>query len=91
MVKALRFEKESRSFYARLMYKVRDKNNPHRFEEKEEEMKVEEEWIRAEYEDVDIQHVINMNQSNMWVDVPRDVEVRIAKEKGGTCPLRPER
>ena len=81
MVKALRFEKESRSFYARLMYKVRDKNNPDRFEEKEEEMKVEEEWIRAEYEDVDIQHVINMNQSNMWVDVPRDVEVRIAKKK----------
>ena len=81
MVKALRFEKESRCFYARLMYKQRVKNDPDRFEEKEEEMKVEEEWVRAEYEDVDIQHVINMNQSNMWVDVPRDVEVRIAKKK----------
>ena len=81
MVKALRFEKESRCFYARLMYKQRVKNDPDRFEEKEEEMKVEEEWVRAKYEDVDIQHVINMNQSNMWVDVPRDVEVRIAKKK----------
>ncbi len=82
MVKALQFEKESRCFYARLMYKQqRDKNDPDCFEEKEEEMNVEEEWVRAEYEDVDIQHVINMNQSNMWVDVPRDDEVRIAKKK----------
>ena len=41
MVKALRFEKESCCFNARLMYKQRDKNDPDRFEEKEEEMKVE--------------------------------------------------
>jgi hypothetical protein len=53
-------------------------------------MKVEEEWVRAEYKDVDIQHVINTNQSNMWVDVPRDVEVRIAKKKVGRVRYVPK-
>ena len=81
MVRALRFAKENNSFYARLVYTERDKNDPETLVEKEEEMRVEEEWVRAEYEEDDIQHVINMNQSNKWVDVPKDVEVRIAKTK----------
>ncbi|KAI2490748.1 hypothetical protein MHU86_23817 [Fragilaria crotonensis] len=47
----------------------------------EEELKVDEEWVRSEYADVDIQHIINMHQTDKWTDVPRDVEVRIAKHK----------
>ena len=44
-------------------------------------MKVEEEWVRSEYADVDIQHIINMHQTNQWTDVPCNVKVRIAKQK----------
>ena len=44
----------------------------------EEELKVEEEWVRSEYAEVDIQYIINMHQTNKWTDVLRDVEVRIA-------------
>ncbi len=41
----------------------------------EEELKVEEQWVQHEYNDKGIQHVINMNQTNNWVDIPNDVEV----------------
>ncbi len=44
-------------------------------------MKVEEEWVRSEYADVDIQHIINMHQTNQWTDVPCNAEVRISKHK----------
>ena len=47
----------------------------------EEEIKVEEEWVQNEYDNKVVQHVINMNQSNNWVDVLKDVEIRIAKKK----------
>ena len=47
----------------------------------EEEIKVEEEWVQNEYDNKVVQHVINMNQTNNWVDVPKDVEIRIAKKK----------
>jgi hypothetical protein len=41
----------------------------------EEVIKVEEEWVQNEYNNEVVQHVINMNQSNNWVDVPNDVEI----------------
>jgi hypothetical protein len=48
----------------------------------EEEIKVEEEWVRNEYKDFKVvQHVINMNQTNNWVDVRKDLEIRIAKKE----------
>ena len=47
----------------------------------EEELKVEEEWVWSEYGELDIQHVIYMLQTNHWTDVPRDVEVQIAKHR----------
>ena len=37
--------------------------------------------MRNEYDNEVVQHVINMNQSNNWVDVLKDVEIRIAKKK----------
>jgi hypothetical protein len=90
MVRGLRYAKENNSFYARLVYREIDKKNPAKlvdgrkeinYVNAEEEIKVEEEWVRNEYNDEVVQHVINMNQSNNWVDVPKDVEVRIAKKK----------
>ena len=81
MVKGLRFEKANNSFYARLMYQEPDESDPKKMIVAEEELKVEEEWVRSEYAEVDIQHIINMHQTNKWTDVPRDVEVRIAKHK----------
>ncbi len=79
MVKGLRFEKANNSFYARSMYQEPDESDPKKMIVGEEELKVEEEWVRSEYAEVDIQHIINMHQTNKWTDVPRDVGVRIAK------------
>ena len=76
MVKGLRFVKANNSFYARLVYKEPDSDVI-----AEEELKVEEEWIRSEFAEIDIQHIINIHQSDHWTEVPRDVEVRIAKHK----------
>jgi hypothetical protein len=47
----------------------------------EEEIKVEEEWVRNEYDNEVVQHIINMNQTNNWVDVPKDGKIRFAKKK----------
>ncbi len=41
----------------------------------EKEIKVEEEWVQNEYNNKVVQHVINMNQTNNWVDVPKDVNI----------------
>ena len=81
MVKGIRFSKDNNSFYARLVYNEPDKDDPKKNVLAEEELKVEEEWVRSEYAELDIQHIINMHQTNHWTDVPRDVEVRIAKHK----------
>ncbi|KAI2493665.1 hypothetical protein MHU86_20880 [Fragilaria crotonensis] len=77
----LRFEKANNSFYARLVYQEPSETDPKTMVVSEEELKVDEEWVRSEYADVDIQHIINMHQTDKWTDVPRDVEVRIAKHK----------
>jgi hypothetical protein len=81
MVKGIRFSKDNNSFYARLVYNKPDKDDPKTNVLAEEELKVEEEWVRSEYAELDIQHIINMHQTNHWTDVPRDIEVRIAKHK----------
>ncbi len=90
MVRGLHYAKENNSFYARLVYREIDKKNPAKLVDgrkefnytvAEEEIKVEEEWVRNEYDNEVVQHVINMNQTNNWVDVPKDVEIRIAKKK----------
>jgi hypothetical protein len=71
-------------FYACLVYREIDKRNPAKmvdgrkeikYADLEEELKVEEQWVQHEYNDKGIQHVINMNQTNNWVDIPNDVEV----------------
>jgi hypothetical protein len=81
MVKGLRFVKANNSFYGRLVYQEPDQENPKQMVISEEELRVEEEWVRSEFASLDIQHIINMHQVEKWTDVPRDVEVRIAKHK----------
>jgi hypothetical protein len=61
MVKGLRFEKANNSFYARLVYQEPDESHPNKMVVAEEELKVEEEWVRSEYAEIDIQHIINMH------------------------------
>ena len=84
LVRGLRYAKENNSFYARLVYRKIDKKNPAKLVDgrkefnyvvAEEVIKVEEEWVQNEYNNEVVQHVINMNQSNNWVDVPNDVEI----------------
>ena len=90
MVKGLRYAKENNSFYAHLVCQETTKKIPAKLVDgrkqfkyvvAEEEIKVEGEWVRNEYDNEVVQHVINMNQSNNWVDVLKDVEIRIAKKK----------
>jgi hypothetical protein len=70
MVRELCYAKENNSFYARLLYREIDKRNPAKMVDgkkefnyivAEEEIKVEEEWVRNEYDNEVVQHVINMN------------------------------
>jgi hypothetical protein len=84
LVRGLRYAKENNSFYARLVYRKIDKKNPAKLVDGrkefnyvvvEEEIKVEEEWVRNEYDNKVVQRVINMNQSNNLVDVSKDVEI----------------
>jgi hypothetical protein len=83
MVRGLLYAKENNNFYARLVYQEIDKRNPAKLVDgrkkfnytvAEEEIKVEEEWVRNEYDNEVVQHVINMNQTNYCVDIPKDVE-----------------
>ena len=49
--------------------------------EQEEEMQVDEAWVRDEFSEEDVQHIINMRLEENWVQVPRDIEVWIGKHK----------
>ena len=49
--------------------------------EYEEDMRVQEEWIKQEYGQEMVQHLINMRQTKQWNEVPRDVAVRIGKKE----------
>ena len=63
------------------MYHAPDESDSTKMAISEEELKVEEEWVRSKFAELDIQHIINMHQTDRWTDVPRDVEVKIAKHK----------
>ncbi len=82
--------KEYNRFYACLVYRKIDKKNPAQLVDgrkefnyvvAEEEIKVEEGWVQNEYDNKVVQHVINMNLSNDWVDIPKDLKIRIAQKK----------
>ena len=81
MVKGICFVKANNSFYARLVYQAPNESDPKKMVVLEKVLKVEEEWARSEFVELDIQHIINMHQTDKLTDVPRDVEVRIAKHK----------
>ncbi len=91
MVRGLRYAKETTvsklaSFIHKKLTKEKlaklvDGNKQSNYVVAEEEIKVGEEWVQNEYNNEVVQHVIKMNQSNDWVDVPKDVEIRIAKQK----------
>ena len=61
------------------MYHAPDESDSTKMAISEEELKVEEEWVRSKFAELDIQHIINMHQTDKWTDVPRNAEVRIAK------------
>jgi hypothetical protein len=56
-----------------------DKSDQKQMDVSEVELKAEEEWVQNKFAELDIQHIINMHQTDKWTDVPQDVEVRIAK------------
>ena len=44
-------------------------------------MQVDEAWLRDEFSEVDVQHIINMRLEDNWIQAPRDIEVWIGKHK----------
>ena len=81
LVKGIRFVKASNSFCARLVYQAPKESDPKIMAVLEEELKVEEEWVRSKFAELDVQHIINMHQTDKWTDFLCNVEVRIAKHK----------
>ena len=81
MVKGMKYVKDNDSFVARLVYNDPDPADPNVLVKKEEELKVDEAWVRSEFSKEDIQHIINMRQTKHWTQVPRDVQVLISKKK----------
>ena len=70
MVRGLRYAKEKKSFCDCPVYRKIDKKNPAKLVDGrkefnyvvvEEEIKVEDEWVRNEYNNKVVQHFINMN------------------------------
>jgi hypothetical protein len=81
MVKGLKYVSTTNTFKARLVFYDVDPDNNDNFIEQEEEMQVDEAWVRDEFSEEDVQHIINMRLDNTWIQAPRDIEVRIGKEK----------
>ena len=42
---------------------------------------MDEAWVRDEFNDEDVQHIINMRLDDNWIQAPRDIEVWIGKQK----------
>jgi hypothetical protein len=81
MVKGLKYISTSNTFKARLVFYDVDPDNKDTFIEREEEMQVDEAWVRDEFNDEDVQHIINMRLDDNWIQAPRDIEVWIGKQK----------
>ncbi|KAI2490874.1 hypothetical protein MHU86_23697 [Fragilaria crotonensis] len=81
MVKGLKYVSRTNTFKARLVFYDVDPDNKDNFIEQEEEMQVDEAWVRDEFSEEDVQHIINMRLDNTWIQAPRDIEVRIGKQK----------
>ena len=62
-----------------------DPDNKDTFIEREEEMQVDEAWVRDEFNDEDVQHIINMRLDDNWIQAPRDIEKWIGKQKLFVC------
>ncbi|KAI2493996.1 hypothetical protein MHU86_20527 [Fragilaria crotonensis] len=81
MVKGLKYVSRTNTFKARLVFYDVDPDNKDNFIEQEEEMQVDEAWVRDEFSEEDVQHIINMRLDNTWIQAPRDIEVWIGKQK----------
>ena len=81
LVKGIKYDKANNCFKARMVYSDVDPRNKNKFIEKEEEMRVEEAWVRDEFSEEDVQHIINMRLEDNWIQAPRDIEVWIGKQK----------
>lgn len=97
LVQSVRFDKATNSFRAKLVWteevpvfppqtnnqkqKTPQKASHYDYIRQEEEIDVEEEWVKSEFEPM-FDQIINMRQDDSnWTQVPRDVEVFIGKKK----------
>ena len=81
------FEKATNSFQARLVWTEEVpifralKPSYHDYVRQEEEINVEEEWVKSQFEPM-YEEIVNMRQDKAnWTQVPQDVEVFIGKKK----------
>jgi hypothetical protein len=48
-----------------------DPKNKNKVIEQEEELQVDEAWVRDEFSEEDVQHIINMRLEDNWIQAPR--------------------
>ena len=58
-----------------------DPKNKKKVIEQEEEMQVDGAWVRDEFSEEDLQHIINMRLEDNGIQAPRDIEVWIGNFK----------
>ena len=71
---------KNNTFKARMIFHYVDPKNKNEMIEQEEEMQVDEAWVRDKFSNEDVQHiVINMRLEDNWIQAPRDIKVWIGK------------
>ena len=74
-MKGIKFCPEKNVFKARIVYFEAKPDKADDMMQCEEEIFVEEKWVRDEFSEEDVQHIMNMRQSGGWNQVPRDLEI----------------
>ena len=69
------------TFNARMVSYDVDPKNKSKVVEQGEKMPEDEAWVRDEFSEEDVQHIIDMRLEDNWIQAPRDIEVWIGKHK----------
>ncbi len=82
LVNGLKYVIKTITFKARMVFYDVDPKYKNKVIEQEEEMQqVDEAWVRDEFSEEDVQHIINMRLEDNWIQAPRDIKVWIGKHE----------
>ena len=77
----IKFCPEKKTLKAFLVYFGDDRNNKNELIKRQEELYVEESWVRDKFLEEDVQHIMNMRKTGSWNQVPRDLQIWIGKHR----------